>query len=270
MSLISRRTALAATGASALAAALAACSSSTSSSAANKLEEIKKNGKIRIGLEGAFRPFGYHDKDGKLTGIEYEIAEAIAKDLGVSAEYIETPWDSLIAGVESNRYDIAINNISPTEARKQKYDFSIPYAYSEARVAVLDSSPLKSASEISGHSSAQSETSNFRTLMEERGAKIIIVAGFDESVEMVKSGRAEMTANDLVTFKAYQQEHPDTKIRLLEGEVGPGSDAAILIAKGQEALKKAIDESIQKHLDNGDFKAIYEKFVGVDLSPKKK
>ena len=106
--------------------------------------------------------------------------------------------------------------------------------------------------------------------MEERGAKIIIVAGFDESVEMVKSGRAEMTANDLVTFKAYQQEHPDTKIRLLEGEVGPGSDAAILIAKGQEALKKAIDESIQKHLDNGDFKAIYEKFVGVDLSPKKK
>lgn len=269
--IVNRRTLLAGAGITALTAALAACSggSNQASTSGNKLDAIKSAGKIRIGLEGTFRPFGFHDGSGQLTGFEKEIADLIAKDLGVTAEYIETPWDSLIAGVDSDRYDIAINNIAPTEERKQKYDFSIPYAYSEARVAVSDSSPLKNVSDISGHTSAQSETSNFRQLMEERGAQIVTVAGFDESVELVLSNRAEMTANDFVTFKAYQQEHPDAKIRLLEGEVGEGSNAAILLPKNQQALKDAIDESLRKHLDSGDLKAIYQKYVGADLSPKK-
>ena len=265
--MINRRTVLASAGLTSLAAVLAACSGGTNA-AGTKLDSIKNAGKIRIGMEGTFRPFGYHDNSGQLVGFEKEIGDLIARDLGVSAEYIETPWDSLIAGVDSDRYDIAINNIAPTEERKQQYDFSVPYAYSQARVAVQDSSSLRNVNEISGHSTAQSETSNFRQIMEQRGANVITVAGFDEAIEQVLSGRAEMTANDFVTFKAYEQEHPDAKIRLLDGEVGEGVNAAVLIAKNQQALKDAIDESLRKNLQNGEIKAIYEKYVGADLSPK--
>ena len=219
-------------------------------------------------MEGTYRPYTYHDASGKLAGFEYDIAETLAKDLGVTAEYIETPWDSLIAGVDAGRYDIVLNNVAPTEERKKKYDFSVPYAHSRARVGVKKDSSLKNASEISGHSAAQSATSNYRKLVEERGATIIEVTGFDEAIEQVLSGRAEMTANDSVSFAEYFKEHPDANLRLLSGDLGTGSNSSILMAKGQDALRNAIDESLKKHLQNGDIKAIYEKYVGEDLSPK--
>ena len=186
----------------------------------------------------------------------------------MTAEYIETPWDSLIAGVDAGRYDIVLNNVAPTEERKKKYDFSVPYAHSRARVGVKKDSSLKNASEISGHSAAQSATSNYRKLMEERGATIIEVTGFDEAIEQVLTGRAELTANDSVSFAEYFKEHPDANLRLLSGDLGTGSNSSILLPKGQDALRNAIDESLKKHLENGDIKAIYEKYVGEDLSPK--
>ena len=252
---------------------LAACSegngsdASSSQSASDLLESIKSIGTIRIGVEGTYRPYTYHDASGKLAGFEYDIAETLAKDLGVKAKFIETPWDSLIAGVDAGRYDIVINNLVPTEERREKYDFSVPYAYSRARVGVKKDSPLQNASEISGHTAAQSATSNYRTLVEEQGATIIEVPSFDEAVEQVLSGKADLTANESASFTEYFKGHPNADLRLLEGEVGPGTDVAILLPKGQTALKEAIDSSLKKHLSNGDFKAIFEKHVGEDLSP---
>lgn len=267
---MNRRSAIALTGAVSLAGLLAACSSSSnsSSSAADKLQSIKDAGKIRIGMEGTFKPWGYHDESGSLVGMEKEIGDLLAKDLGVSAEYVETQWDSLIAGVDADRYDIVLNNVGPTDERKQKYDFSIPYVASQGKVAVQDSSSLKKVDDISGKTAAASETSNFRTLLEEKGATIVTVTGFDEAIEQVLAGRVDCCGNDAVTFQAYSKEHPDAKIRLLDGELGDASLAAVLMPKGADSLKQAIDDSLKKHMENGDLKKIYEKYVGFDLTPK--
>lgn len=272
MTAINRRSALALTGASALTLGLAACGSSSSSNsasaAADKLQAIKDAGKIRIGFEGTFAPWNYHNEAGELVGMEKEIGDLIAADLGVTAEYTETPWDSLIAGVDADRYDIVINNVSPTEERKLKYDFSNPYVASEGKVAVLQDSSLQTIADLKGATAASSETSNFRTLLEEAGAQMTIVTGFDEAIEQVLTGRVDACGNDAVTFAYYQEQHPDAPIRLLDGVLGDASQSAILMPKGATTLQTAINESIAKHLENGDFKAIYEKYVGIDLSPK--
>lgn len=272
MNPVTRRTALSLTGASALALALAACGSSNNSTsqgvaAADKLQAIKDAGTIRIGFEGTFAPWNYHNESGELVGMEKEIADLIAADLGVKAEYIETQWDSLIAGVDANRYDIVINNVSPTEERKQKYDFSTPYVASEGKVAVLENSSLKKIEDLKDATAASSETSNFRTLLEAAGAKMTIVTGFDEAIEQVLTGRVDAVGNDAVTFAYYKEQHPDAPIRLLDGVLGDASQSAILMPKGATSLQNAINESITKHLENGDFKGIYEKYVGLDLSP---
>ena len=88
-----------------------------------------------------------------------------------------------------------------------------------------------------------------------------------QSATKFLAGRADLTANDSVSFAEYFKEHPDADLRLLEGEVGSGTNVAVLLPKNQTALKDAIDASIKKHLGNGDFKAIFEKHVGEDLSP---
>ncbi|OCA93101.1 amino acid ABC transporter substrate-binding protein [Actinobaculum suis] len=78
-----------------------------------------REGELRIGLDGNFAPFGFHDENGELVGFEKEIGDVIAQDLGLQAVFIESPWDSLIAGLDTNNYDVVINNLVPTAERNK-------------------------------------------------------------------------------------------------------------------------------------------------------
>ena len=78
---------------------------------------------LKIGTEGTYAPFTYHDASGKLVGFDVEIGEEIAKRLGVKAEFLEGKWDGLIAGLDANRYDAVINQVGITEERKAEVRF---------------------------------------------------------------------------------------------------------------------------------------------------
>ncbi|KUP26905.1 amino acid ABC transporter substrate-binding protein [Kocuria rhizophila] len=270
-----RRAVLGATGLVGLSAVLAACSSpsgapdgSATAPTEDVLQRIQDAGEVRIGMEGTFRPYGYHDGSGALVGFEKEIAELIARDLGVRATFVETQWDSLIAGVDAGRYDLVLNNIAPTDKRKEKFDFSVPYAVSEGRVGVAKDSPLTSVDQVPGHTAAQTETSNFGQTMAQQGAQLVPVTGFDEAVMLVTFGRVDMTGNDFVTFQSFFDQRPDAEIRLLEGGLGEPSESAVLMPLNQPRLRSAVDASLTTHMDNGDLKRIYEKYVSTDLTPE--
>lgn len=268
----SRRAVLSGTGLAGLVAVLAACSpgggSEDPGASEDLLARIQRTGEVRIGMEGTFRPYGYHDDSGALVGYEKEIGDLIAKDLGVRATYVETQWDSLIAGVDAGRYDLVMNNIAPTAERRENFDFSIPYAISQGRAGVAQDSPLTSVDEISGHTSAQTETSNFGKSMAALGAQLVPTTGFDEAIMLVTFGRVEMTANDFVTFQAFFEQRPDARIRLLDGQVGDASESAVLMARNQPRLRAAVDKSLTTHMDNGDLAKIFEKYVSTDLTPE--
>ncbi|WP_238140552.1 transporter substrate-binding domain-containing protein, partial [Streptococcus suis] len=77
---------------------LAACNSSAGTSNSTDqtlLAQIKEEGVIQIGTEGAYAPYSYHDESGKLVGYDVEVAEAVAEKLGVKVEFVETEWDSM-------------------------------------------------------------------------------------------------------------------------------------------------------------------------------
>lgn len=90
------------------------------------LKDIQQKGALKIGLEGTYPPFNYQDESGKLTGFEVELAQALAKELGVKAEFQPTKWDGILAALESRRLDVAINQVTISEERKKKYDFTTP------------------------------------------------------------------------------------------------------------------------------------------------
>lgn len=87
------------------------------------LDRIKAEGVLKIGTEGTYAPFTYHDKDGKLVGFDVEIGQEIAKRLGVEAKFLEGKWDGLIAGLDANRYDAVINQVGITPERQKKIQF---------------------------------------------------------------------------------------------------------------------------------------------------
>lgn len=100
-------------------AGLAACSSSSKSSSNTKTtyktELVKKN-TLTVGTEGEYKPYAYRE-NGKMTGFEVELAKAIGKKMGVKVTIVPTKWDSLIAGVGSGRFDLAMDNITATTAQ---------------------------------------------------------------------------------------------------------------------------------------------------------
>jgi cystine transport system substrate-binding protein len=106
------------------------------SSQGDMLARIREKGKLTIATEGDWPPWTYHGDDNALTGFDVEIGGLIAKGLGVEPDYQEAAWDSLLAGLESGRFDIVCNGVDYTADRAEKYAFSDPYVYTEIVLVV--------------------------------------------------------------------------------------------------------------------------------------
>jgi cystine transport system substrate-binding protein len=123
---------------------------------AGEQSTIKKAGEIKIGLEGTYPPFSFVDESGKLSGFEVELSEALAKELGVKVKLQATPWDGILAALESKRLDAVVNQVTISEERKKKYDFSEPYTVSGIQALVLKKNlnTIKTADDLAGKKSA--------------------------------------------------------------------------------------------------------------------
>lgn len=233
--------------------------------AAEDLAKIKSAGVIRVGTEGTYAPFTYHDASGKLVGFDVEIAQAVAAKLGVKAEFIEGKWDGLIAGLDANRYDAVANEVSITEARKAKYDFSNAYIASKAALIVNGNSPIKSFADLKGKKSANTLTSNFGKLAQSFGAEVVPVQGFNDSLELLASGRVDATINDSLSFLDYKKHQPNSKLRITATEKD-ADFSGIIFRKGNPQLQAAINKALADIKADGSYQKISFKYFGEDVS----
>jgi len=90
------------------------------------LAEIKKRGKLRVGVS-MIVPWAMHDKDGNLIGFEIDVAKKIARDLGVEVEFYPDEFRYLIPDLLDNRFDVIISNLSISTNRAMQVNFSAPY-----------------------------------------------------------------------------------------------------------------------------------------------
>lgn len=234
--------------------------------AGENLADIKKAGVLKIGTEGTYAPFTYHNEAGKLVGFDVEIGEAIAAKLGVKPEFVEGKWDGLIAGLDAKRYDTVINQVGITEQRKQKYDFSEPYITSKAVLIVrADDTAIKSFADLKGKKSAQSLTSNFARLAEKGGAELVATDGFDQSIQLVLTRRADATVNDSLSFLDFKKHKPDAPVKIVaeEGEAGA---SGVIIRKQEPELLAAINKALAEIKADGTYAKISDKYFGQDVS----
>jgi cystine transport system substrate-binding protein len=211
---------------------------------AASLAKIKETGVFRIGTEGTYAPFTYHDSSNKLVGFDVEIGREIAKRLGVKAEFLEGKWDGLIAGLDGDRYDAVINEVGITEARKAKYAFSDPYIASKAVLIVKgDNTDIKSFADLKGKKSAQSLTSNFGKLAQKNGAELVGTDGFDQSIQLLLTGRADATINDSLSFLDFKKHKPDANVKIAAQEEN-ADHSGVIVRKGDPELVEAINKAL--------------------------
>ncbi|MEK3685600.1 transporter substrate-binding domain-containing protein [Paenibacillus sp. LMG 31459] len=256
----------AATGGNTAAEPTAAATDSAAPAEQNSLEAVKASGKLRIGTEGTYAPFTYHDADGKLTGFDVEIAEEVTKRLGVEAEFIETQWDGIFAGMDAKRFDTIFNEVSITDERKVKYDFSDPYIVSKAVLIVSeDNEDIKSFADLKGKKAGQSLTSNLGQIATDNGAEIVSTEGFNQAIDLLTSGRIDATVNDGLSFLDLKKQKPDIKIKQVD-EIAEGSYSAAVFLKGNDELVQAVNEALTAMHDDGTYLKISEKYFGADVS----
>ncbi|MFL9961413.1 amino acid ABC transporter substrate-binding protein [Paraburkholderia sediminicola] len=250
------------------AASLALSPVSSPACAGDALAQIRSAGVLRIGTEGSYVPFTYHDEAGKLTGFDVELGMAIAQRLRVKPQFIESKWDGLIAGLDVNRYDAVINEIAVTDARKLKYDYSDPYITSHAVLIVAaDNTTIRSFDDLKGRKSANTLTSNLGRIAAAHGAQVIPAKGFNESIELLGAGRVDATVNDSLSFLDLKKHAPDAKVKVVAIDTSPDSSdkSAVLIRKGSPRLRAALNEAIAELRKDGTYARISQKYFGKDV-----
>ncbi|MDQ0162958.1 amino acid ABC transporter substrate-binding protein [Aeribacillus alveayuensis] len=254
---------------------LAACGTANENSQEEKLEtaegenlydKIKEEGGIRVGTEGTYPPFTFHDENGELTGYDVEVAKEVAKRLGLEVEFKETQWDAMFAGLNSKRFDMIANQVGIKPERVEKYDFSIPYTVSTAVVVVQkDNNDIQSFEDLNGKKAAQSLTSNYGELAKANGAELVGVEGFNQAIELITSNRVDATINDKLSVLDYMKQKPDAPIKIV-AESDDAAESAFMFRKGNEELVEAVNEVLEEMKQDGTLAKLSEKWFGEDVS----
>jgi len=223
-----------------------------------------QEGVLKVATEGTYSPYSFHDEKGELTGYDVDIAKAVADKLGLKVEFVEAPWDAMLAAFDAGKADAVFNQVSITDERKKKYEFSEPYTVPRAvLVTHKDTQDIKGFDDLKGKKSAHSATSNWAQIAEKHGAQVV-VDGFSKGVELIAQKRADATINDDVTFLDYVKQRPNAPIKVVfTGEAIP---TAALAHKDNAELIAQINKALGELKSSGKLKEISEKYFGKNIS----
>jgi L-cystine transport system substrate-binding protein/L-cystine transport system permease protein len=221
---------------------LTACGSSSN----NGENPVKASGVLRVGTEGVYSPFSYHDPaTGQLVGYDVDVAHAVADKLGLKVEFVETPWDAIFAALEANRFDVVANEVTINDERKQKYDLSEPYSVGEGVIVTrADDNSVKSLDDIKGKVAGETATSNWAQVARDHGARVESVEGFTQAIKLLNQGRVDLVINDSIAVYAYLAETGDKSVKIA-GNTGEKSEQGFAARKNSGLLpdlNKALDE----------------------------
>ena len=186
----------------------------------------------------------------------------------MTATFVEGEWEGLLSGVESGRYDIMANGVDIDDARREKYDFSVPYAYNRIVIIVRgDNEDIQSFEDLEGKTTANTLQSTYAVMAEEYGATVTAVDDLNQTIQLLLSGRIDATLNSEVTANDYMTAQPDADIKIAAVSED-ATQVAIPMRKGEETatLRAAIDEALNELSEEGVLTELSEKYFGIDIS----
>ena len=249
--------------------ALAACGSSKTTTKSNTYQsELITKKTLTVGTEGEYKPYAYRD-NGKMTGFEVELAKAVGKKLNLKVKIVPTKWDSLIAGVGSGRFDLAMDNITATAARKKQYNFSSTYVYSPY-ILVTKAGSSVTASTLKGKTLAEGTGTDNEAVAKKLGAKTVPNSNFTAVVGTILNGRVDGSINSVSAWKDYKKSNSTKGLQAkqLDSSVAAPAESAALLSKKSPKLQKAVNKALKQLRKDGTLKKLSVKYLGSDVTEK--
>jgi His/Glu/Gln/Arg/opine family amino acid ABC transporter permease subunit len=231
----------------------------------NKADRLQAAGVLRVGTEGVYAPFSYHDQSDQLVGYDVDVAKAVGDKLGVQVEFVETPWDSMFAALESNRFDIVANQVTINDERKKLYDLSDPYAIGQGVIVTrADDNSIKSLADLKGKVAAENPTSNWAQLARENGARVESVDGFAQAIKLLNQGRVNVVVNDSIAVYQYLAETGDKSVKIA-AETKEKSEQGFA-ARKDSGLLPELNKALKELSADGTLATISNKYLKANVS----
>ena len=229
--------------------------------------------KVKIGTEGAYPPFNSIATDGQLVGFDIDIAKALCAAANFECEFVVQDWDGIIPGLIAKKYDAIIASMSITDQRKEVVDFTnkyyaTPAKFVAAKGAGFDISPEGLAGMAVGVQRATVSENFVRGAFPE--VDVRAYATQDEANADLVSGRLDLVLADaVVLLEGFLNTDAGKDFEF----VGPdyfdpkyfGEGIGIAIRKGEDDLRTAFNEGIDKIRADGTYQAINEKYFAFDV-----
>lgn len=241
----------------ALVVALAACGSSKDS---NSNKSSCKAGTLTMGTNASFPPYEYVDDNGKIVGIDAEIAQAIADKLGMKLEIKDMEFESLVPAVKAKSIDLALAGMTVTDERKQSVNFSDSYSTGVQVVIVKEKSEIKTVDDLKGKKiGVQAGTTSDTYCSEDFGEENVKqFSNGSLAVAALANGQVDCVVIDNEPAKNYVAANSGLKI--LDTEYVT-EDYAIAISKDNDELLKKVNNALKELKEDGTVDKIVGKYI---------
>ncbi|WP_089948464.1 transporter substrate-binding domain-containing protein [Lentzea xinjiangensis] len=244
--------------------AASGCATPVNQPAGNSGVSLVQSGKLVTCTHLSYKPFQYSEGD-KTVGFDVDLVDLVAKDLGVTQQIFDTPFETITSGTSfsANQCDLAAAGMTITDERKQAIDFSDPYFDASQALLVKKGSGISDLASLKGKKlGVQQDTTGEKYANENAAANGYTVVQFEDLPLMetaVRTGAVDAAINDNGVLYDYAKEFPDTEVTK---EFDTGEKYGIGIKKGNTALQSKVNEVLKKAKENGEYDKIYEKWFG--------
>lgn len=250
---------------SCLAAVIALCLltlSSCGKSGEDGLARVQKSGVLRVGTDATYPPFEWIDTaTGKVEGFDIDLVREICKEIGVRAEFVVVPFDGIIAGLVSGKYDMIASTFTITPERAKQVAFSDPYYDGGQAIAVpIYDTTTFGADDLKGKTIAvQLGTTGERRASQITDADIIAFENIGAAFIDMENGRVDAVINDKPTTELIIRQRGSAKI------VGPtltAEEYGLAVTHADHELLAAINKALAKIKTDGRFESMRAKWFG--------
>ena len=217
------------------------------------LEKIQKAKKVVVGTSADYPPYEYLDDAGNKTGFDIELMAEIAKRMGVELEWVDMPFDSLVAAVASGKLDMSISCFNFDEERDKIVDFSEAYYTTEDAFVVT--------SAFAGTITVPEDAANYKVGVQSGTVQELATDNrsppacrpkaispryerVDQAALDLANGRIEVLMGDYVPIQALVAQNPDLQV-VYRGVLSTGP-INIVLPDGDTALKAEVDRIIKE------------------------
>ena len=240
-----------------------ACMTACSGAKGATLADVQKAGKLTVATSPDFPPFESLE-GGKVVGIEVDILELIADELGVELEIVQMDFDSVLVGIQSAKYDCGMSGITANEDRKKNMLFTVPY-YNAAQVIVVKTdSAITGKADLEGKTVSVQTGTTAETGCQDEGIKHQAYNANADALAALTTGKVDAWVVDNLT--AIQMTEGNADLVILEEKLTE-EPYAFAFAFGSEDLVAEIDKILTKLINDGTVQNIFDTYGETYMKP---